>query len=214
MDQTIFPYAGYEMRSNSEVMWARFMDALRVRWIYEPQVIDTRHGWYVPDFYLPACGMFLEVKGACPNAVEVEKAADAEAATGHPVVFGHGGRHCKGNAWFQGTLAYFTKAGTAAMSMNEICSLVQKQFGIHEYARVLQSRSIEYFDGTRRAGELAAEMLDAWMTRPELEESKRRIHSPLNHKTESTHGQASIAEVFAAGFVRKVQTSRTQRGAA
>jgi hypothetical protein len=208
MDQTIFPYAGYEMRSYSETIWAKFMDALRVRWIYEPQVMETRHGWYLPDFYLPACGMYLEVKGQCPTTKEIEKAGDVEAKTGFPVVFAHGGSHCRGNPWYQGTLAYFAPAGAVTMSMTEACNLVRKYYGDREYARVLQSRSIEYFDGTRMAGELVWEMLNRWMDRETLEESKRLLHTPLNAATQNTHGQTSRPEFIAAEFVRRIQAKR------
>lgn len=208
MDQTIFPYAGYEMRSHSETIWAKFMDALRVRWIYEPQVMETRHGWYLPDFYLPACGMYLEVKGPCPTAKEIEKAVDVEAKTGCPVVFAHGGSHCRGNPWYQGTLAYFAPAGAVTMTMTEACDLVRKYYGDREYARVLQSRSIEYFDGTRMAGELVSEMLNRWMDRETLEESKRLLHAPLNAETHNTHGQTSRPEFIAAEFVRRIQAKR------
>lgn len=208
MEQTIFRYAGYEMRSHSETIWAKFMDALRVRWIYEPEIMETRHGWYLPDFYLPACGMYLEVKGPCPNVKEVEKAADVEAHTGCPVVFAHGGKHCRGNLWYQGTLAYFAPAGAVTMSMTEICSLVRKHFGDREYARALQSCSVEYFDGVRMVGDLVCELLDSWMDRESLEESKRRLHAPLNAETQKTQGQTSRPEFIAAEFVRLVQNRR------
>lgn len=211
MSQTIFRYRGYEMRSHSETVWARFMDALRVRWIYEPQAIETRHGWYLPDFYLPACGMYLEVKGPCPSVVEIQKAADAEAKTGCPVVFGHGG--AQGGPWFDGVLAYYSRAGAARLSMAEICALVQGRDGIHEYARVLQSRSVERFDGVRMVGDLVAEMIQARMDRAGIEDAKRSIHAPLNQQTEAVHGQSSIAESFAAEFVRRVQAGQAKEAA-
>ncbi len=61
--QTIFRYGGYEMRSHSETRWAAMMDAMSVSWIYEPRTVVTRHGGYMPDFFLPAVGAFVEVKG-------------------------------------------------------------------------------------------------------------------------------------------------------
>lgn len=211
MSQTIFRYRGYEMRSHSETVWARFMDALRVRWIYEPQSIETRHGWYLPDFYLPACGMYLEVKGPSPSLAEIEKAADAEARTGRPVVFGHGG--VQGGHWFEGVLAYYSRAGAARLSMAEICALVRDRAGIHEYAKVLQSRAVEHFDGVRMVGDLVAELIQARMRRDDIEEFKRSLHAPLNEQTEAVHRQASVAEAFAAEFVRRVQINQAKEAA-
>lgn len=205
MEQTIFRHRGYEMRSQSEVMWARFMDALRVRWVYEPEVIDTRHGWYLPDFYLPACGMYLEIKGPYPSKEEVEKAADAQSATGCPVVFGHSGKTPRQELWFQGELAYFTGIGAATMSMAEITALVDRHEGVHGRARVLGSRMVERYDGCRKVGDLLSEMLDAWMDRSALEQSKRRTHEPLNQQTLDAFGQHSVAEWVASEFVKRAR---------
>ena len=65
--QTIFRYGGYEMRSHSETRWAAIMDVMGVTWVYEPRTVTTRHGGYMPDFFLPAVGAFLEVKGPTPS---------------------------------------------------------------------------------------------------------------------------------------------------
>ncbi len=71
--QTI--YKGYKFRSRLEARWAVFLDALRVRWEYEPEGYDLGNGMsYLPDFRLydvtinhgyfkRHCDMFLEVKG-------------------------------------------------------------------------------------------------------------------------------------------------------
>lgn len=214
MTQTIFRHKGYEMRSHSEVMWARFMDALRVRWVYEPQVIDTRHGWYLPDFYLPACGMYVEVKGPWPDLAEVEKASDAEAKTGCPVVFAHGDVREKGSLWFKGVMTHFTNKGAASLSMSEVCALVRLHDGEGQHGRVMRSRSIDRFDGVRMVGDILSEIIDGWMGRGDLETSKRRLHSPLNRQTEESHAQASIAEHFASEFVRRVRAGQKKEAAA
>lgn len=63
-------YAGCRFRSRLEARWAVFMDRLRIQWMYEPQgyVIDGKP--YLPDFYLPAQDLFLEIKGRKPTASE------------------------------------------------------------------------------------------------------------------------------------------------
>lgn len=64
-------YAGRRFRSWLESLWARAMDVAGVRWRYEP----TRFWFggdhsYLPDFYLPAHGLFLEVKPVGPSPIE------------------------------------------------------------------------------------------------------------------------------------------------
>lgn len=63
-------YAGRRFRSRLEARWARFLDALRVRWSYEEEGFPLNSGWYLPDFVIrgvggaarPASAMWLEVK--------------------------------------------------------------------------------------------------------------------------------------------------------
>jgi hypothetical protein len=62
-------YAGHRFRSRLEARWAVFFDALGIRWEYEPQgfVIPRSGGGstpYLPDFLLPECGTWVEVKGS------------------------------------------------------------------------------------------------------------------------------------------------------
>lgn len=70
-------YAGCRFRSRLEARWAVFFDTVGVRWEYEPQgfhigpypTCETDAGvtlreWdYLPDFLLPDCGTWVEVKG-------------------------------------------------------------------------------------------------------------------------------------------------------
>src|SRR5207253_3310908 len=59
-------YQGVLMRSRLEARWAARLDALGLVWEYEPQVLRLgrgRGGFYLPDFWLPGQGCWLEVKG-------------------------------------------------------------------------------------------------------------------------------------------------------
>lgn len=66
-------YNGWHFRSRLEARWAVFMDALGVSYVYEPEVFDlgmvrgdsTFSGntvRYLPDFWLPGVGCYLEIK--------------------------------------------------------------------------------------------------------------------------------------------------------
>lgn len=55
-------YNGYRFRSRLEARWAVFFDALGVSYSYEHQGFNMRGMCYLPDFYLYADGVWLEVK--------------------------------------------------------------------------------------------------------------------------------------------------------
>ncbi|MFG3173685.1 hypothetical protein ACGFZC_01275 [[Kitasatospora] papulosa] len=59
-------YAGHRFRSRLEARWAVFFDALGIRWEYEPQgyLVGPGRKPYLPDFWLPRQGLWVEVKGA------------------------------------------------------------------------------------------------------------------------------------------------------
>jgi hypothetical protein len=64
-------YAGVRFRSRLEARWALFLDALNIRWEYEPEAFRLTEGdCYTPDFYLPAFegGIYAEVKPVCTRA--------------------------------------------------------------------------------------------------------------------------------------------------
>lgn len=60
-------YKDYTFRSQLEAQWAYYLDALRVKYIYERDtyivVNKGERTWYKPDFYLPEQELWLEVKG-------------------------------------------------------------------------------------------------------------------------------------------------------
>lgn len=68
-------YNGYRFRSRLEARWAVFLDALHVRYEYEPEGFDLGNGmYYLPDFRVKCYGkrgdynadpfdLYIEVKG-------------------------------------------------------------------------------------------------------------------------------------------------------
>lgn len=73
-------YKGYRFRSRTEARWAVFLDSLGLEWAYEPEGYQTRHGQYLPDFFVEGGngnrGPWIEVKGGTPTALEVQKLCD------------------------------------------------------------------------------------------------------------------------------------------
>lgn len=77
-------YAGCRFRSRLEARWAVFFDRLGVAWEYEPQGYMV--GWserprpYLPDFWLPAERVWVEVKGSDD---QMDKSLICDAAIPH-----------------------------------------------------------------------------------------------------------------------------------
>jgi hypothetical protein len=70
-------YKGYRFRSRLEARWAVFFDSLGIEWEYEKEGYQVGGGrWYLPDFYLPKWGQWVEVKGD-PEALDPDLLADA-----------------------------------------------------------------------------------------------------------------------------------------
>lgn len=67
-------YKGYRFRSRLEARWAVFFDALGIQWEYEKEGFDLgKHGWYLPDFWLPSLNCWVEIKGADADLEEIRK---------------------------------------------------------------------------------------------------------------------------------------------
>lgn len=57
-------YNGNRFRSGLEARWAVFFDALNIKYDYETEGYDLGDGdCYLPDFFLPELGYYVEVKG-------------------------------------------------------------------------------------------------------------------------------------------------------
>lgn len=83
-------YDGYRFRSRIEAKWATFFNALGIKYEYEKETYDLGKTLYLPDFWLPEHGCWVEVKGAFPSPGDVEKAAllADETETGVFIFFG------------------------------------------------------------------------------------------------------------------------------
>lgn len=70
-------YNGYRFRSRLEARWAVFFDHAHIKYEYEPEGFELDDGTkYLPDFYLPEGGYYVEVKPPRVNAFEgIEKAS-------------------------------------------------------------------------------------------------------------------------------------------
>ena len=85
-------YNGYRFRSRLEARHARFLDALGIRYQYEPEGFRLDDLWYLPDFYLPSYDTWIEIKPTMPSYTgeAMEKAKRLFLATSSRVYIFHG----------------------------------------------------------------------------------------------------------------------------
>ena len=81
------PYNGYRFRSRLEARWAVFFDKMKIPYIYEPEGLLIDGVFYLPDFYLPDCKQFFEVKGFMDDSDQ--KKIDALISAGYSVTVGY-----------------------------------------------------------------------------------------------------------------------------
>ena len=55
-------YDGYRFRSRLEARWAVFFDCMGIEFDYEPEGFEFDGTRYLPDFYLPEFGVYVEIK--------------------------------------------------------------------------------------------------------------------------------------------------------
>lgn len=74
-------YKGYRFRSRLEARWAVFFDALGIEWEYEKEGYELSTGErYLPDFWIPANQLWVEVKGEEPSyeyRIKLERFCDS-----------------------------------------------------------------------------------------------------------------------------------------
>lgn len=76
-------------RSRLEARWAVFYDALGIPYDYEPQDHVLPAGRYLPDFWLPDHGCWIEIKGTRPDYHEGQLCRQLCVAERKPVYIFH-----------------------------------------------------------------------------------------------------------------------------
>lgn len=84
-------YNGHHFRSRLEARWAVLLDSLGVVWEYEREGYVLPDGTqYLPDFWLPREGIYLEIKGKEVTRAEQKKAAHLARGRQADVVIANG----------------------------------------------------------------------------------------------------------------------------
>ena len=95
-------YGGYRFRSRTEARWAVFFDTLGVVYEYEKEGYNLGGVLYLPDFWLPEHGIWVEIKPTEPTEEEREKARRLAIASEKNVVI------FQGAPWFNIVRCLFT----------------------------------------------------------------------------------------------------------
>ncbi len=83
-------YANCRFRSRLEARWARFFDKADVEWEYEKEGYLIEDKPYLPDFWLPYYGVFIEIKGDTPSVQEKDLVIGLRDLTGYASLIFHG----------------------------------------------------------------------------------------------------------------------------
>jgi hypothetical protein len=83
-------YDGYHFRSRAEARWAVFFNHAGMRYEYEKEGYQLPIGRYLPDFFLPDLGVWLEVKGVLPTDREIALAVHLHIMTDFEVLIAIG----------------------------------------------------------------------------------------------------------------------------
>lgn len=178
--RTVFHHNSYHMRSYSETRWAAMLDALGIAWLYEPDKVLTRHGFYKPDFYLPNAQLYLEVKGAHPTAIEIEKARDLQENTGIPVFFSHGRPTFYDGELRGGTISYFSNNLAVRFTTARLGQLIKSHIDEKTYWSYIYSGRHTARPPLINIGNIATSFLSSLLSREQLEHYLENQHKPLN----------------------------------
>jgi len=66
-------YKGHRFRSRLEARWAVFFNSLGLSYEYEKEGFDLDGILYLPDFWMPALDIFIEIKGSALTKLDERK---------------------------------------------------------------------------------------------------------------------------------------------
>lgn len=190
----IFRHNGYPMRSHSETRWASMMDCMGIRWLYEPRLFKTSLGMYLPDFYLPDMGAYLEVKGPPPTEEEIQKAEDVQAETGRPVIFAHGKPVMHGLRLGGAKLSSWICGKPVHVSMYEVSQGIEKYISLRDCAKLAYAGRIQSHPDFSSVSDLVGDYLRSLMTRGEEEKERAKENKVLNSMMREFYGPTTAAQ--------------------
>lgn len=192
--RTVYYHNGYKLRSYTELMWARLMDAVDIFYLYEPDLIQVDGCKYLPDFYLPAADVYLEVKGTDPTPEEVAKAEQAFQATGRPVVFLIARPQSDRNGFMNCCILAPAKTGWMNLSLHDFDQMYLELAGRTTWVKALLSVREDDMDWVQPIGQILDEVLLEMVGRHATEDHLRMTHKRTNEERSAVQRDVSLAE--------------------
>lgn len=193
--RTVYHHKGYRLRSYTELMWARLLDAADIFYLYEPHLQRIEGGSYLPDFYLPNVGVYLEVKGTDPTSEEIRKADDVMDRTGTPVLFLIGRPESDRNGLMNcGLLAKGTCGWNSNVCPHDLDQLYLQGMGYPHWLKLLASVRAYDMDYVRHISEIMEEYCMDAMGRPAMETHLRMTHKRVNDERLALAREVSAPE--------------------
>lgn len=198
---SVVVHQDYWMRSHSEVKWASMMDTLELRWLYEHKLYETRHGLYLPDFFLYGANAYLEVKGPCPNKIEIEKAIDVQRFSGCPVVFAWGTMNSDIHGVNGAKLSFLKDDKVVHIDSHEFAPIIEHGLGTKFFYDHLRAGAKQRANTMKSAGDILRNIFFDLVGRNEMERDRATHHAELNNNKITLHTTHSKAELAASNFL-------------
>lgn len=199
---SVIPHQDYWMRSYSEVKWATMMDALELRWLYEHRLYETRHGMYLPDFFLYGANIYLEVKGPCPSQIEIEKAMDVQKKSGCPVVFAWGTMASDIHGVNGAKLSFIQGNRVVHIDSKEFAPLIEHGLGVDYFYDHLPVGAQQKYNGMKSINNILHTIIFGLFGRNEMERDRAKNHATLNSRKVKQHTVRTKSELAVSTFLK------------
>lgn len=199
-----YAHRGWMMRSHTELMWAKVFESAAIQYLHEPGLFDTPHGWYLPDFYMPNIGSYVEIKGVAPTEIEKEKAAAVIRATGKPLVI-ISGKPNSDRGGFVSCMAHF-KLGDKwiAMPMCDFDQIYRRGMGEQAWLRLIHAGMPGHEGEVSSASEVLATLLSSGKLRNYYERMAKADRDATAAKLMASLPAPSIQELTVKEFLAQL----------
>ncbi|AOX10011.1 hypothetical protein Q5O_16940 [Pseudomonas putida JB] len=213
--RTIYHHEGYRLRSYTELMWVKVMEAAGIFYLYEPDLVRVDEGFYLPDFWLPNVGVYLEVKGKAPTPEEIQKADAVMARTGREVIFLVGLPQADDRGICNcGFLVRGASGWTGNLSPNYLHQVIRDFLCPGMWLAIIRAARPDGYDWVRPVSDMLEEFFLSRADRSEMEKILREGHAPVNAERMARLPTPSPCESAIKAFLDRQQFRVAQRGAA
>jgi len=191
------------------------LEAADIFYLYEPDLIRVDDGFYLPDFWLPNVGIYVEVKGGWPTEEEVQKADAVMGRTGREVIFLCGKPEADKVSLINcGMYARGSGGWSSNIAPCDLHLLVRDHVGIPVWQQIRSAVQPDDMDWVRPIGHIIEEFFLKSAERSDMEKALRSTHAEANQERSSVAREISICERGLKWFLDRQQFRKSQGAAA